>query len=228
MNKELNDKQKVTGTNVPLVYDKTKEYHERLIYGEKLANERKLEREKIARESEKDNLHYLIKLEKERTKLQNTKQLEKDNNNVRNYISSLPEYTKKFYSNKHEKDDVSQIETKFLVGSIFTNSEYAVIKENLCFAYQITEIKDDMILAVSLKLDTITIPSSKRISDMTQCGSKKLHQPIEIISEPVIFEKSNFGKKRCIKNNFLCLLEHDYKNELNIPTWTTVNDNWDL
>lgn len=43
------------------LYDKTKENHERLIYGEKLAYERKL-----AREKDIENIHYLIKLENER------------------------------------------------------------------------------------------------------------------------------------------------------------------
>lgn len=60
--------------------DKTKENHERLIYGEKLANERKL-----AREKDIENIHYLIKLENERKELA----LLKENVGIRNYINSL-------------------------------------------------------------------------------------------------------------------------------------------
>jgi hypothetical protein len=285
-------------------YDKVKENHERLIYGEKLANERKLAREKLAKEKDVENIHYLIKLEKERKlekentdirnyinsikgnntvtpiicnqseQLENARKLEKENDDVRNYINSLKDVVSPIFCNKEEKgrkrmiledllpkisqyyeeqnltnikendtketNTLSEYSVKFynnknmnikidvpqnLIGSIFTNCEYGIIKENLCFAYQITEIKNNIILAVSLKLDTITIPKQKRINSMSDCGSKKLHEPIEIISEAVMFEKSSFGKKCCIKNNSLYLVEYD--NQLNVPIWTTIDNNWD-
>lgn len=78
-----------------------------------------------------------------------------------------------------------------------------------------------------MKLDTITVPSSKKIQNMSQCGSKKLHIPIETIGESVIFEKNSFGKKKCIKNDLLCLVEYDCTNQLKGPIWTTIGDYWD-
>jgi hypothetical protein len=110
---------------------------------------------------------------------------------------------------------------------IFTNSEYGAIKENLCFAYQITEIGDNIVTAVSLKLDTIIIPKSKCINAVSEYGSKKLHELIEIISKSVIFGKNSFGKKYCIKNNLLCLIECNYDNQINGPIWTTIDNDWD-
>ena len=235
-------------------YDKVKENHERLIYGEELANKRKSERDKEI-SNYRSLTPYGEKLANERTKLENAKQLEKDNANVKNFINSLNSLKEqndidsieikqnskinncsrndvdkdtisiKFHSNKRKNDEIIVSQDKFLIGSIFTNSEYTVIKENLCFAYQVTEIKNNMVLAVSLKLDTITIPLSKHITSMSDCGSKKLHEPIEIISEPMVFEKSSFGKKHCIKNDLLCLVEYD--NQLEQPIWTTIDNDWD-
>lgn len=148
-NKESDIKQKISNNKV--IND-----HERLIYGEKIANERKLLREKAneksydyfdnliksskestyTKELEKENasernynkeksnnkdnsIHYLIKLENQRkelvrlkelennnfirnyvpndvktqefSKLENAKKLERDNDNVRNYINSIKE-----------------------------------------------------------------------------------------------------------------------------------------
>lgn len=115
-----------------------------------------------------------------------------------------------------------------MIGLIFTNSKHAVIKEDLCYAYQITEIKgDNTVLAVSLKLDVITSPKSKCIVSMLQCGSKKICEPLEIISEPVMFTLTNFGKDLCIQNNLLCLIECDYYHTCTSPIWQTIDNNWD-
>lgn len=122
----------------------------------------------------------------------------------------------------------SKTDTSDIIGYIFTNSNYIVRKEDLCYAYQVTEINGNTVLAVPLKLDVITSPQSKRISHMSQCGSKKLYEPLEIIGEPVIFTISNFGKDLCIKNNLLCLIECDYYYTCESPIWTTVDNNWDI
>jgi hypothetical protein len=102
------------------------------------------------------------------------------------------------------------------INKIFTNSQYGIIRENLCFAYKIISIENNIINASSLKLDTISEPQAKLITNLSQCGKKVLSENINneyIMGECENFIIDTFGNKYCIRNDDKFLVEFDFKND---------------
>ena len=101
------------------------------------------------------------------------------------------------------------------LNQIFTNADYAIRRENDCFAYQVVSI-DDKIEAVQLKLKSVA-PTKLKI-DLSSCGKKKIHFPIIQTDIVETFTLTTFGKRKCIMNKDKCLIEFIYKPEHPIAT----------
>ena len=123
-----------------------------------------------------------------------------------------------------------------LIGKIFTNSQYAIRKENDCYAYKVLgyrvlndsnletlkEVKIE-VDAVQLKLIIIKSPIDKKIDNMSELGIVELLMPIETIDNVEIFKISSFGKQQAIVNGDKFLIEFDLEKE--IPQWQTYSSN---
>lgn len=97
-------------------------------------------------------------------------------------------------------------------GEIFTNADYAIIKEHDCYAYQVISNSDGHIKAVQLKLKTVA-PTRLKIDKLSSCGMKKIHYPLIQTDVIETFNITTFGKRKCIMNKDKCLIQFIHKTE---------------
>lgn len=113
-----------------------------------------------------------------------------------------------------------------LIGTVFTNSDYAIRKEDDCFAYKITNVIGDDVYAVALKLTVVSESSRLKIKGLSSCGRQKLEYPLCEVGEPELFKITTFGLRKCIINKSMCLIEaaNDINIEQNISKQLSFDD----
>lgn len=112
-----------------------------------------------------------------------------------------------------------------LIGTVFTNADYAIRKEDDCFAYKVIDVLGDDVYATALKLTIISEPLRLKLNGLSSCGSQRLEYPLREVGEPELFKLTTFGSKKCIMNKSKCLIE--LANDINIEQDTTNHQSFD-
>lgn len=112
-----------------------------------------------------------------------------------------------------------------LVGTVFTNADYAIRKEGNCFAYKITEVIDDYVYAIALKLTVVSEPSRLKLNGLSSCGRQRLEYPLCEVGGIELFKLTTFGLRKCIMNKSKCLIE--LANDIRVEQNTTNHSSFD-